>query len=110
MGSSGSMTSAGIGAVYMALDKLSEGDATVDGEKMMCCGAQEVDKSIDRALAWMGRNFSVATNPGTGRSQTYLLYYLYGMERVGRLSNAGQPFGRPAARHPGCPPSPAGRA
>jgi len=87
MPGTGSMTSAGIGAVYMALDKLSEGDATVDGEKIQCCGAQEVDKSIDRALAWMGRNFSVATNPGTGRSQTYLLYYLYGMERVGRLSN-----------------------
>jgi Domain of unknown function (DUF4159)/Squalene-hopene cyclase C-terminal domain len=87
MPGSGSMTSAGISAVYMALDKLSEGDATVHGEKIECCGQQEVDKSIDRALAWMGRNFSVVTNPGTGRSQTYLLYYLYGMERVGRLSN-----------------------
>ena len=83
----GSMTSAGIGAVYMALDKLSDGDATVDGERIQCCGQQESNQSVEQALAWMGRNFSVANNPGTGRSQTYLLYYLYGMERVGRLSN-----------------------
>lgn len=36
-------------------------------------------------LRWLGRNFSVARNPGL-RGSTWLLYYLYGTERVGRLT------------------------
>ena len=38
---------------------------------------------MERGLFWLGKHFSVRTNPG---DRSYLLYYLYGLERVGRLT------------------------
>ena len=38
---------------------------------------------IERAINWLGQNYSVAHNPG---SHVNLLYYLYGLDRVGRLT------------------------
>jgi hypothetical protein len=42
-----------------------------------------IDSSLERASDWMGKNFAVTNNPGDGR---WLLYYLSGLERAGRLS------------------------
>ena len=54
-----------------------------------CCGPRDDGQNrIERSLAWLGQRFSVRTNPG-GSNQTYL-YYMYAMERVGRL--AGRRF------------------
>jgi hypothetical protein len=83
---SGSMTCAGIGAMVMAHDVLDEGDAKVDGDQVKCCQPQDVDKSVDRALEWLGKHFSVRVNPGDD-PRAFLLYYLYGLERTGRLTN-----------------------
>ncbi len=85
-GGSGSMTCAGIGALVMALDILDEGDARVEGDKVKCCQPQETNDSIDRALGWLSRHFSVRVNPGDD-PRAFLLYYLYGLERTGRLTN-----------------------
>ena len=42
---------------------------------------------LEQAVVWMGRNFSVQRNPGAGSSGgLWHLYYLYAMERVGRLT------------------------
>jgi hypothetical protein len=38
---------------------------------------------VERGLAWLGRHFAVDKNPN---SPAWQLYFLYGMERVGRLS------------------------
>src|SRR5690606_2985736 len=38
----------------------------------------------EKALAWLGRHFTVRENPGMGNQWHY--YYLYGVERVGRLT------------------------
>jgi hypothetical protein len=83
----GSMTSAGIAAMIITSDRLSKGDAEVNGDRVNCCGQQEANTEIARGLAWMGRNFSVHSNPGAHGAQGWLLYYLYGIERVGRLTN-----------------------
>ncbi len=37
-------------------------------------------------MAWLGRHFSVRVNPGDD-PRAFLLYYLYGLERTGRLTN-----------------------
>jgi hypothetical protein len=88
----GSMTCAGIASTIIALGQLSEGDARVEGEQVLCCRPQADNQIPDRGLEWLARHFSVASNPsqGSGRvrgfSQSYLLYYLYGLERVGRMT------------------------
>src|SRR5690606_19081757 len=47
----------------------------------------EEDETVERALAWLGRRFSISANPGVSGGQRFWLYYLYGLERAGRLTN-----------------------
>ena len=84
---SGSMTCAGIAAMVITADRLNRGDAEVEGNRIHCCGEQQDNEPVERALSWFGRNFSIDVNPGTAGAQGWLLYYLYGIERVGRLTN-----------------------
>lgn len=85
----GSMTCAGIASVVIASGRLQTGDASVVGDHVRCCNEQRDDSTIARGLAWLGRNFSVHANPGN-KGGMWWLYYLYGVERVGRLT--GQRF------------------
>ena len=65
----GSMSCAGICAT--AIDRFELGEKNpVD------------DESLERGLAWLDENFSVTANP---RSGGYQYYYLYSLERVGRI-------------------------
>ncbi len=84
----GSMTCAGISSLIIANRNLTEGDAFVMGNRVVCCGMKNDDNAVQRGLGWMGRNFSVTHNPSSDANQhkTWLFYYLYGLERVGRLS------------------------
>jgi hypothetical protein len=90
--SRGSMTCAGIASTIIALGQVSEGDAKIQNGQVLCCQPQADHSIPTRGLQWLARNFSVTTNPtdaqGRGRAfdQTYLFYYLYGMERVGRMT------------------------
>ena len=85
----GSMTVAGIASCAILREMLREDDLNPDGTPD-CCGQDAPDR-LDRALEdgveWMTRKFSVQRNPGENQ---YLLYYLYGLERAGRL--AGRRF------------------
>ncbi len=86
---SGSMTCAGIASVIIASGELNSGDATVVDGQVQCCGRQQGNESVERALHWLEHNFSVHTNPtggGAGMRSTWLLYYLYGVERAGRMT------------------------
>jgi hypothetical protein len=80
----GSMTCAGIGAVALALEVLEEGDATVEGNNARCCRPQRQHGSVDQAMEWLANHFSVRANPN---NNMWPLYYLYGLERAGRLTN-----------------------
>ena len=56
--------------------------------QVVCCGADQDLKIVQDAINWMGKNFSVKFNP-VARGQRKAgskMYYLYGMERAGRLS------------------------
>jgi hypothetical protein len=90
----GSMTCAGIASLIIARDRLAATDAKVVGSKVQCCGAQAENDEVERALAWMGQHFSVERNPDDGvlrgSNNNWWLYYLYALERVGRMS--GQRF------------------
>ena len=94
--SSGSMTCAGISSMIIALGHTGKGDAEVDGDRVQCCGKKQESTSVERGLDWLGRNFRVDANPMDGggvakldrndRSTIWRMYYLYGVERVGRMS------------------------
>jgi hypothetical protein len=86
--STGSMTCAAIAALILARDRLSPGDAAVIDGRLQCCGNQVPAESLDGALQWMVKHFSVSRNPSNDPigSASWVLYYLYGMERVGRMS------------------------
>ena len=81
--SRGSMTVAGIATMVIANSMLGdELEINPDGSPN-CCEIKESDESIERAVRWMANHFSVGSNPGVN---SWLLYYLYGLERAGRLS------------------------
>ncbi|MBS0266877.1 MAG: DUF4159 domain-containing protein [Planctomycetes bacterium] len=83
-GGTGSMTVAGIATLVIteAMVRMGEKELKADGTPN-CCGDPEIDKPLEDACAWLGRNFAVRVNPNDGR---WLLYYLYGLERAGRFS------------------------
>lgn len=82
----GSMTCAGIAALVITSDRVQASNAEADGDTIRCCLQREDDENrIERALQWLGsdRVFAVSHNPG---KEIHWLYYLYGLERVGRLT------------------------
>jgi hypothetical protein len=84
MPGSASMTCAGITSVIIAGGRLHGGEASITAGQVQCCGQQTANQHLERAMAWLGNNFSVHTN--IGGNGLWLLYYLYGVERVGRLT------------------------
>ncbi len=86
----GAMTCAGIASMVIAAGRASQRRATVNGRRIRCCGQSQDNQDlerIERGMRWLARSFSVRVNPG---DEGGLLYYLYGVERVGRLT--GQRF------------------
>ncbi len=85
----GSMTCAGVAALAICSGVRELARAKIEGETFRCC--QDVDDEIavrmSRGLNWLGKHFSVQTNPGHAVGvDSYFYYYLYGLERVGRLT------------------------
>jgi hypothetical protein len=84
-GGSGSMTCAGIASIWITAEHIGTPDARAAADTVSCCGGGSSPKPLEKGLQWLGRRFSVVENPGTG-GQTWLHYYLYGLERVGRFT------------------------
>jgi hypothetical protein len=83
----GSMTCAGIGGLAIANAALESGDAAVENGRVVCCRPHQDDDALQRAIEWLSRRFSVEHNPRpAGGGQSVLYYYLYGLERAGRLT------------------------
>ena len=87
--STGSMTVAGLATVVIteAMLKAEENHVNRDGTPK-CCDPPEDPAVLEKALRWMGNNFTVRFNPTSGRAPAngWVLYYLYGLERAGRFS------------------------
>lgn len=80
-GSYGSMTVAGISSLVIIQSML--GDSNDDD----CCKPRKPDAAeiaLNKGIGWLSRHFDVGHNPGAGGGN--LMYYLYGLERAGRLS------------------------
>ncbi|MFM8285089.1 MAG: DUF4159 domain-containing protein [Planctomycetaceae bacterium] len=83
-GGSGSMTCAGVASVWITAEHVGSPDARATRDAVACCGGGTSPRVLEKGLDWLGRNFSVEQNPGQGNA--WHLYYLYGLERVGRFT------------------------
>ena len=82
---SGSMTCAGIGSLIICADSLSDlHEGLGNANQPECCQEDERDRAIERGLEYLGQKLSLQANPGSELKSYY--YYLYAVERVGRLS------------------------
>ena len=81
----GSMTCAGIASLVIASDRAQPVDARATGDHIECCLPRPADSTdrIELAIRWLGQHYSVEHNPG---DPVWTLYYLYGLERAGRLT------------------------
>jgi len=80
------MTVAGISSLVIISRMLRKESKIGPDGKPICCQTKEdprIVKALERANKWMETRFAVGRNPGNNGN---LLYYLYGMERAGRLS------------------------
>lgn len=94
--SSGSMTVAGVATMVITQGMVPKGDKDLNPDGTPnCCANEEPDKSVEDGVRWLGQNFAVGHNP---HSNNWLLYYLYGLERAGRLSGR-RFFGEGQNRH-----------
>ncbi len=84
----GSMTCAGISSLIITGLKRFQGQEFLAGDQIQNCGKGGVNISLQRGIDWMANRFRVGDNPNAGQQWRY--YYLYGLERAGRLS--GQRF------------------
>ncbi len=84
----GSMTCAGIASMLISASKQANSDAAIEGDTVRCCGKQAPDDSVDKAIDWLRRHFTIQDNPESARGagRGWHFYYLYALERVGRLS------------------------
>lgn len=81
--STGSMTTAGISSLVISGMGLFRGGEQLDGAVIRHCGTGSINVPLERAAHWLGVNFRVDTNIN---SPQWKLYYLYGLERAGRLT------------------------
>ncbi|MDR1960333.1 MAG: DUF4159 domain-containing protein [Planctomycetaceae bacterium] len=84
----GSMTCAGMASLLIADTTLNRRAATVLNGLILCCQPLSVDTEdrVEKGLKWLRDHFTVAQNPAVSTNQFWVHYYLYALERVGRLS------------------------
>lgn len=77
----GSMTASAVAALFICKSRL-EGSPRWERELR-----PRVDQALRDGAAWLAKNYSVTSNPG---SDKHLYYYLYGFERAGILGLIGR--------------------
>ncbi len=86
-GPTGSMACAGIASMVILQEATAGVDASVGNNGIQCCGGLKAGSHVDDAMKWLASNIAFNHNP---HGQGYTHYYLYALERVGRLT--GQRF------------------
>ena len=81
----GSMTCAGISSLIIIDENLKNPQDAVDQNgNISCCHEAPAPEKVARAIDWMAKHFSVQRNPEEDTLTKF--YYLYGLERAGRIS------------------------
>ena len=79
-----SMTCAGISSLIIIGTRRFQGQEFLQGDKIVNCGKGTADPTSRPGIDWLTENFQVGENFGGG--QQWKFYYLYSLERVGRLA------------------------
>ncbi len=79
-----SMTCAGISSLVVSGLRRYEGAEFVEGAAIHNCGKGAANKNLQAGINWLANHFYVGQNLGLGQQWKY--YYLYGLERAGRLA------------------------
>jgi hypothetical protein len=85
----GSMTCAGIASLVIASGQLHGSSAALAGETVQCCRSDDENKYARRVregLDWLGGKGRKTFNANPDLGQTGYYYYMYALERVGRLT------------------------
>ena len=84
-GTSASMTCAGISSLVISgLKRFRGAERLVGDHGVEDCGKGAADPNLEAGVRWISSHFQVGQNFGAGQQWKY--YYLYGLERTGRLS------------------------
>lgn len=84
--SRGSMTAGGLSSLAIT-NRMLQDDTDVDAQGVPdCCRTHDPIEAFEKGRRWLGTpgRFTVTSNPG---HQRWHYYYLYGLERAGRLGN-----------------------
>lgn len=81
--SRGSMTVAGLSTIAITTRMLQDDSDVGQDGRPDCCRVPTPSVAMDNGRRWMATNFSVTTNPSYNN---WYYYYLYGLERAGRMS------------------------
>jgi len=79
-----SMTCAGVSSLIISGLRRFQGAEFLQGEAIQNCGKGGANKNLQFGIDWLANHFQVGQNFGAGQQWKY--YYLYGLERAGRLS------------------------
>jgi Domain of unknown function (DUF4159)/Prenyltransferase and squalene oxidase repeat len=82
--STSSMTCAGLSSLIIVGQRTFQGEEFLQGEAIQNCGKGGANKHLRAGIDWLANHFQVGQNFGAGQQWKY--YYLYGLERAGRLS------------------------
>ena len=85
----GSMTCAGICSAFLIAENLNPGASIVNGNQVTCCQSPPINPLVDGGLIWLGKHFSVERNPTVPANDHHAAaryYYLYSLERTGRIT------------------------
>jgi hypothetical protein len=100
-GETGSMTCAGLSSLVITGVRRYQGQEYLEGETIHDCGKGGANTNLLRGVSWMTQHFAVSQNPGSRNLWKY--YYLYGLERAGRLAGirffGGNDWYRQGAEH-----------
>jgi hypothetical protein len=82
--STASMTCAGVSSLIISGLRRYQGQEFLKGDQIENCGRGGANRNLALGINWLARNFQVGENFGAG--QQWKFYYLYGLERAGRLA------------------------
>jgi hypothetical protein len=82
--STASMTCAGVSSLIISGLRRYQGQEYLQDDAIKNCGKGGANPKLAMGINWLARNFQVGENYGGG--QQWKFYYLYGLERAGRLA------------------------
>ncbi len=82
--STASMTCAGVSSLIISGLRRFQGQEFLEDAAIHNCGKGGANKNLQYGIDWLASHFQVGQNFGAGQQWKY--YYLYGLERAGRLA------------------------